>query len=150
MSTNTNQLFSDAEIQQMKETGATASKSFTKDTATGKAKPSKTVIDTNEGIASGGWGEAPTIARLGDKISGPAVINDAAGKPVVQHKVTKVSIDRYNKSDADRRLKALEASERQAEELAEMSPKALHDTIRAMDRKLRKLEKLVAQNNNAK
>lgn len=73
------------------------------------------------------------------------VVRDNKGKPIVQELVTRPQIDRHNAAAAARALKDLEIAEKAKEEASQLSPTNLLSTVKVLERKVRKLEKLVKE-----
>ena len=156
MSTPTNKtpssvegLFNEEEIAALKE-GAVISKNY-KQTDGGALKPttSVTVINADEVKASAGnWGSAPRITAPGGsearKISRPSKINDAQGNAIAINVISSPNIGRYNVAKDEQVAAERKAEEAAREELAAMSPQALHDTVRAMSRQMKRLQKEMA------
>lgn len=74
-----------------------------------------------------------------------AVIRDESGEPIKAEMVTRPNIDRHNKAAAARALKDLEIAEKAKEEESQLSPTNLLSTVKVLERKVRKLEKLVKE-----
>ena len=74
-----------------------------------------------------------------------AVIRDESGEPITAEMVTRPNIDRHNKAAAARALKDLEIAEKAKEEESQLSPTNLLSTVKVLERKVRKLEKLVKE-----
>ena len=90
--------------------------------------------------ASSGWGKAPRLDEMRDKVTHIHVRNED-GSVNPQQKVTRPNPDRYNQPAAARALKDSELREKAQKAEQSLSPTALHSTMQAMDRKIRKLEK---------
>ena len=69
------------------------------------------------------------------------VIRDGSGEPIQQATVTRPNIERHNKAAAERALKDLDTAEKAHKEQAALAPDKLLATMNAIDRRLRKLEK---------
>ena len=67
-------------------------------------------------------------------------VRDANDQPVEQ-RVTQVNVDRFNKQAAERELKAIKDAEKASRDKEALDPSKLLATMNAMDRRLRKLEK---------
>ena len=142
-----NNIFSPEEIEAMKSSGSVASKTLTTDKSDGKVgQVGPTVIDANTARpANSEWSTpAPRIGNSAPKVSQPN-IRDAHGAAVTTKRVTTPNTSKHMAEHEERLRK--EAA-RQAELLAEqeelrsvIDPRKLHDSIQALDRKVRKLEK---------
>ncbi len=69
------------------------------------------------------------------------IIRDETGEPILQEKVTRPNIDRHNKAAAERALKDLELADAAKAEQAQLSPNNLLATVKVLERKIRKIEK---------
>ncbi len=141
-----NELYTPSEIEQMKG-GQTVSKSF-KDTGKEVKQVQTSVVNCNELDSSTGWGSAPRVTApgsSGEKISGPAVIKGEKGNPVIQSKVVAPNIERFNRADAKRQLEELAAAEKAEKEEQSLDPTKLLAAINALDRKVRRLEKVITK-----
>ncbi len=69
------------------------------------------------------------------------IIRDETGTPILQEKVTRPNIDKHNKAAAERALKDLELAEKAREEQAQLTPNNLLATVKVLERKIRKIEK---------
>ncbi len=59
--------------------------------------------------------------------------------------VTRPDLNKHNKAAAQRALKDLELAEKAREEESQLSPSNLLATVKVLERKVRKLEKLVKE-----
>ncbi len=78
-----------------------------------------------------------------------AVIRDESGEPIKQEMVTSPNIERFNKQDSKRKLDEIIAAEKAREEESQLSPSNLLATVKVLERKVRKLEKLVKEQSSS-
>ena len=143
-----NNLYTPEEIQAMKSSGSVASKTISTgnhaDTKVGQVGP--TVIDADTAAAvSGEWsGPAPRISERATKVSQPTIRN-SDGSAISTKRVTAPNLTRHL-AEHEARLAKEEARQdelkAEQQELANViDPRKLHDTLAALDRKVRKLER---------
>ena len=144
MATNVNGVqFSEAEIEAMKNGGGVAAKSL-KQTPKGDIEArALSVVNANQSSNTSIWGTAPKINEV-QKVTQPT-LNNEDGSPNPQEKVTRPNISRYNAQHSAAQLaliEAQEAEEKRKTELADViDPEKLQVQLRAMSRKIAKLEK---------
>ena len=148
MTTNPNEMFTASEIEQLKSSGGTISKSF-KDSKKLGAKPELTSVQVHSDATlpkGGGWGSAPeriTAPGQGQKIERPSIIRGEDGKPVTQTKVVAPSVGKYNVIAAERALKELDEADARKAEAERLNPEKLLASLNALDRQVRKLQKQI-------
>ncbi len=72
-------------------------------------------------------------------------VRDSAGNTIEQSLVTAPNTSKYNQLNAKRKLDELDAAEKRQAEAKALSPEALNATIQVLDRKVRKLEKIIKE-----
>lgn len=144
-----NNLNTPEEIEAMKSSGSVASKTLsTGNHADGKVgQVGPTVSDATGAPAavSGEWsGPAPRISERAPKVSQPN-IRAANGSAVTTKRVTTPNLTRHLAEHEERLAKEAarqdELKAEQEELSAVIDPRKLHDTLAALDRKVRKLER---------
>ena len=146
--TTANNLYSPDEIEVMKASGSVASKTLTTGNADGKVtQKGVTVIDATGAPAavSGEWsGPAPRISERAPKVSQPN-IRAADGSSIGTKRVVAPNLTRHLAEHEERLAKQAarqdELKAEQEELSAVIDPRKLHDTLAALDRKVRKLER---------